>query len=141
MNTKIITISALVISSLYLVSAMEMHDMATTSMKKNMIPATVDHTSMNKEMAASPEVFMYNNVTMTSSKEDIVKLQMMLVEGGYLIMPKNTAYGFYGPRTKKAFAMFKKSSMVKDSSMMKMDTSKAGAMMKDDMMKKDTMNH
>jgi hypothetical protein len=49
---------------------------------------------------------------------------MMLVEKGYLMMPKHAAYGHYGSLTKAAYKKYK-----------------SGTMMKTDMTHSDTMTH
>lgn len=81
-------------------------------------------------------------VTMHSSKEDITKLQMMLVEKGFLVMPRGAAYGYYGNKTKTAQAKHKKMSTMMDAGKMKTDSMKKDSMMKDDIKKEGTtMSH
>lgn len=109
--TKIKMGSAVVflVTSITTASAMDMMDtMATSS-------ATMKMTTKNEMM---PDTSMYEMVSKTSKKGDISKLQMMLTEKGYLVMPHGVAYGYYGNLTTKAFAKYKKASMMtKDNSM------------------------
>ncbi len=121
------------ILSLSLASAMEMMDATNTSMKdtmknKDTMMDKMDNT-MKKSVTTSDDMMMYEKINPMSSKEDITKIQMMLVEKGHLVMPKGVAYGYYGKLTKAAYAKYKKTSM----------TMKGDSMMKTDTMEKDTM--
>lgn len=139
--TKIASLCAGAVLSVTSLSAMEMMDKGTSSMMKDdmkksgvmMHDTMMKDDSMKKSATVASDMMMLEKVTAFSSKEDIAKVQMMLVEKGYLVMPEGVAYGYYGKRTKAAFTKYKKMSM-----MMK-DGMKKDAMMKDTMMKKDTM--
>ena len=134
------------IISLPFVSAVEMNDQMGAPMKKETMMMkddmkkadTMMDDGMKKSAMASDSMMMYEKITPVSSKEDITKIQMMLVEKGHLVMPEGVAYGYYGKRTKAAYAKHKKMSMMKDAGMMKTDTMKKDSMMmKDDMKKKE----
>lgn len=99
------------------VSAMEM--MTDTMAKDKMVKDTMSDSKMmfNDEM--------YMKVTNKSKKEDVKILQMMLVEKGYLKMPKMASYGYFGNLTTKALMKYKDAKM-----MMKDDMMSTGTMMK-----------
>ena len=110
--------------------AMDMMDHGTSSMMKDdmkkgdsMVHTTmVQDDTVKKSAMVATDMMMLEKVTSMSSKENITKVQMMLVEKGYLVMPEGVAYGYYGKRTKAAFATYKKMSMMmKDGGMMKKD--------------------
>ena len=140
--TKIASLCAGAVLSVTSLSAMEMMDHGTSSMMKDdmkkssvMIHDTMmkDDSTKKSAMVVS-DMMMLEKVTSMSSKEDITKVQMMLVEKGHLVMPEGVAYGYYGKRTKAAFTKYKKMGMMmKDNGMMH-DT-----MMKDGLKKGDTM--
>ncbi len=80
------------------------------------------------EMMDSKMVFndeMYMMVTNKSKREDVKMLQIMLVEKGYLKMPKMVSYGYFGNLTTKALMKYKEAKM-----MMKGDMMSTGTMMK-----------
>lgn len=135
MNNKLLTglfATSIIFGSVH---AMEMND----TMAKDMGSAHTSEPMMKDVHMASPDSMknitegddMYSTITTKSSREDIAKLQMMLVEKGHLIMPTTATPGYYGPLTMKAFKKYKKTIMMKDIS------KKNGAMMNDSM-KKDT---
>ena len=96
---------------------------------------TMMDTSMKKNTMIANDMMMLEKVTPMSRREDISKLQMMLVEKGHLVMPEGVAYGYYGRLTKAAYTKYKKMSMMmKDDVTMKKDT-----MVSDSMKKGDTM--
>ena len=114
---------------------MDMADgMASSSMMKDDMKTSG---VMMKNDTMSNDSTMYEMVMPTSKKTDITKLQMMLVEKGYLMMPQGVSYGYYGNLTKKAYAKYKKMSM------MKKDTMGHDTMMKDSATMNDTgmMSH
>lgn len=67
---------------------------------------------LDKATMAQSDTTMYTKVSSSSKKEDITKLQRMLVEKGYLSMPKDVSYGYYGMRTKVAFKKYISASMM-----------------------------
>jgi hypothetical protein len=130
MNTKIALVLASSFLSLTIVSAMEMatgtgmmkDTMMNNEMKKNMMTTDTsmmnDHGDMKEGTKMMPEVMMYDKVMSTSKKEDISKLQMTLVEKGYLTMPRGVAYGHYGALTKTAYKKYKSGTLMKSESKM-----------------------
>jgi hypothetical protein len=93
------------------VGAMEM--MATDTMMKDKMVDT--------KMMFNDE--MYMAITNKSKRDDVTKLQMMLVEKGYLKMPKMASYGYFGPLTSKAMMKYKDAKMMmKDDKMMSTGT-------------------
>lgn len=132
---KIGTLLTGIITSFSFVSAMDMTDTSTSSMMKDDMKKS--STTMHADIAEGTmgNTGMYDTITSSSKKADIVKLQMMLVEKGHLTMPKGVAYGYYGMLTKKAVMKYK-SVTIK----MKDDIKKSDSMMNNDM-KKDTMMH
>lgn len=111
------------------------------TMKKNkammkedskMMPGTMKVGTMMKKDSAMMIDTAYEKMSKMSSRKDITKLQMMLVEKKYLVMPQGAVYGSYGEKTKMAHAKYKSSMMMKDDNMMKKD----GSMKEDGMMKK-----
>lgn len=91
---------------------------------------------MVKSVMLSEDAAM--KISKLSSKAEVVELQKILVEKGYLKMPAGAKMGFYGNLTKKAHAKMKAMmmSMVKDKMSEKMS---GDAMMKKDVMVKDEM--
>ena len=144
MNKIITTLGAAAIA-ISLTSAMEMtsttsmitKDMiATTTMMKDdkmmdikMMDKKMDDKMMDGKMKMTEEAMkiemMYESTNSKSKKADIEKLQMMLIEKGYLKMPKGSTKGYYGNLTKKAVMKYKaakmmmKDEMKKDDKMMK----------------------
>lgn len=136
MKTKIITGLFVSFLALNLASAMEMRQETTMSPtgammikddSKMMADTKKDAMMMKKEMTSNS---MYTNVSMMSKKEDISNLQMMLVEKGYLMMPKGVSYGYYGNLTKMAYKKYK------NGTMMKANATTTGGIVKDSMMMK-----
>jgi hypothetical protein len=92
--------------------------------------AIMDKTMMKTDMEKTDDMNMYVSVMPPSKKVDIAKLQMILEEKGYLMMPKGVSYGYYGVLTKAAFKKYKSSAM-----MMKTDNGAAMMSATDSMMK------
>ncbi len=88
---------------------------------------TPDTMKTSDAMMNKNSSMMYDTISMSSSNEDVTKVQMMLVEKGYLVMPHGASYGYYGPLTTKAYAKYKNATMMKADMMKKEDTG-AGAM-------------
>jgi predicted transcriptional regulator len=111
MKKQIITSLVLGAIAMGSVSAMEMSATSSSMMKDKMMD---DHmmgstTMMKKDdtMMKDSMSDMYEKVSNISKKEDIKKVQMMLVEKGYLKMPKGVSYGYYGKLTTAAFKNYK----------------------------------
>ena len=118
--------SLLLLTSLSFAYADTMKDTGVMTAKDSMM----DKTMMKNDMAKTKDMNMYDSVMPSSKKADITKLQMMLVEKGYLMMPKGVSYGYYGALTKAAFKKFSPSAM-----MMKTDNGAAMMNATDSMMK------
>ncbi len=144
---KIITTLGAAALAITLTSAMEMTPTTTMmrdEMKKDTMASVTmmkDDKMMDKKMddkmkmteEAMKMEMMYESTNSKSKKADIEKLQMMLIEKGYLKMPKGSTKGYYGNLTKKAVMKYKAAKMMmKDE--MKKDTMASGTMMKDDKM-------
>lgn len=128
---KISSSFAIMCLSLSTVSAMEMNNQGSMVAQ----PGTMmkQDTSMMKDTMS-----MYENTTPMSSKDTIAKLQMMLVKGGHLVMPRGVAYGYYGPLTKAAFMKYKKSMMMTGTNTM-MQKNESMTMQSSSTMNNDTM--
>ncbi len=141
---KIITALSATLITINLSGAMttvggEVHDMNTTNIKN--VSATgmsgtagtvkIDAAAAvkveNKMMLVTETENIYDSTNAKSKKEDIKKLQAMLIENGYLKTSGNKATGTYGPMTKKAMLKYKESKMMKKE-------------MKHEMMKKEMKN-
>ncbi len=72
----------------------------------------------DKKMLTEAEALKINSL---SGKAKIEALQLMLIEKGYLKVPKGTKLGFYGAMTKKAHLKMKGMMMKMDAKMMKDD--------------------
>ncbi len=68
-------------------------------------------TSITPSSAAVPANFA-RNLTVGSTGTDVTALQQVLVDQGYLKMPKGVAYGYFGQLTKEALAAWQKANNV-----------------------------
>jgi hypothetical protein len=120
MNRKLVTGILFSLTSLSLAYAMDMtKDMTSNDMMKKDATGTMmikEGTTSMMHNAMQEGMVNYDSGMMTSKKEDISKLQMMLVDKGFLTMPKGVSYGYYGPRTKMAYKKYKSSMMMKSES-------------------------
>jgi hypothetical protein len=123
---KLATVAALAVTSVTMAFAMDMMGDASSSMIKD---SMMEKNQMDSGMMkVNPSSAMKENsmvaddmsmVTMSSAKSSITKLQMMLVDKGYLIMPHGVLYGYYGPLTRAAYGKYKNATMTKkDTGMM-----------------------
>lgn len=83
-------------------------------------------TMMKDDMMKNAAVMMDNTdymmIKSNSGRTEVTKLQKMLVEKGYLKMPRGVAYGHYGKLTKAAFMKYSDAKMMmKEEAMMKKD--------------------
>jgi peptidoglycan hydrolase-like protein with peptidoglycan-binding domain len=62
--------------------------------------------------ASEVNILADSNLTVGSRGENVVVLQSLLSELGYLKMPANVASGYYGPLTKSALAQYQMSQSV-----------------------------
>lgn len=72
-----------------------------------LIAVTVAASSANA--ATSPNILVNRNLTVGSTGSDVVVLQGLLSEMGYLNVPPTVAFGYYGQLTKAAVAQYQAS--------------------------------
>jgi hypothetical protein len=121
MKKTLLTGILLSLTSLSFVSAMDTmpndammkKDTMGTVTQVNAMADTMPEKMSNKTTMTSGDTSVYTTIMPSSKKEDISKLQMMLVNKGYLSMPYGVSYGYYGMRTKAAFKKYMSMSMMK----------------------------
>lgn len=126
---KIITTLGLALTTIALTSAMDMSASTTMmhgDMMKDKIIATGTMLHIESKMMMTPEMIaqdkMIMSVTIKSKINEIKKVQMILIEKGYLKTPNGKANGVYGSMTKKAIMKYKESKMTMKKEMSATDT-------------------
>ena len=108
-----------VVSMMGAVSVFAMDTMATGTMMHEDKMMTASGTMMTSATGTAKVIKMMDQmddglmmkIDKNSSKEEIMKLQEMLIKKGHLKIKKGARLGFFGPATMKALEMHKKMSM------------------------------
>ena len=139
LNAGLVVVSMMGAVSVFAMDQMStgtmMNASGTMMMHEDKMMMSATGTAKISKMMDQMDDGLMMKINKKSSKEEIMKLQEMLIKKGYLKIKKGTRLGFFGPSTMKAFEMHKNMSMkmMKDDKMM-MAT---GTMMK----ATDTMMH